>query len=206
MKKQYYVLIVVGIIIVVALGYYFYYKKEHYSNIGDLDNVGSIESSYDLIPASESMAPAAHFADLVNAGQNMQAVKQPDNNLELLRPMERLERLQGSQLLPRIAAQATPYNVSVADPLTHTFSVNSPRVQLKDPVWTKSDPYRGDIPITYYPNVALVAKSQYGRSSQNFSGFFSDGLSQLYNKFTGKGYLSSPIKVSNEETIMDYVA
>jgi hypothetical protein len=203
--------VILGLVIValIAGAAYWYYhshsQKERYSNIGDVDNVGSIDTQYELVPAAEMDAPAAHFADLVDGGDHLDLVTQPKDVSDDIRPMARLDRIQGSQLLPRVAAQVTPYNVDVADPATHLFSVNAPRVQLKNRLANQADFYRGDIPITYYENVALIGKSSYGRDSQKLDGFMSDHFRHLYNKYTGKAYLNMPIKVSNGETLMDVV-
>jgi len=110
---------------------------------------------------------------------------------------------EGKPLMPRISKGVTPYNIDVADPISHSYMVNPPRVQLKDPLKMLADPYRGDIPIKYYPNVPLVNQSRYGRDSLRLDGFFSDAFRDLYNRYTGKGYKNMPMSVVNEETIMD---
>lgn len=177
-------------------------NKEGYANIGDISNVGSLNDGYDLVAAPEDDVPGEHFADLVDCGDHPGL--DPKSELKYIRPMERLHRVQGSQLMPRISKDVTPYNVDIADPVTHSYMVNPPRVQLKDPIKMLADPYRGDIPIKYYPNISLVAKSQYGRDSLRLDGFFSSQYRCLYNKYTGKGYKNMPLKVVNEEILMDY--
>lgn len=205
MNKKH-LLVIVAIILVIGFFVFFCFKgknnTEGYSNIGDIDNVGSLDTSYELIPSADSESPAPHFADLIQSGDQMELVK---SNNESIRPMERLERLQGSQLLPRMSSQVTPYNVDVADPVTYSFAVNAPRVQLKNRLANQADPYRGDIPIRFNPNIPMVAKSSYERDSQRLDGFFSDHYVNLYNRNTGQAYKNMPIKVSNGETIMDFV-
>ena len=167
------------------------------ANIGDGSNIGSIDDSYSLVEGPENRVPSAHFADLVNSGGQKTAIPEV--------PAQRLsmEGSAGKPLLPRISKGVTPYNVDVADPVSYSYMVNPPSVQLKDPIKMLADPYRGDIPIKYYPNVPLVNQSRYGRDSLRLDGFFSDAFRDLYNRYTGKGYKNQPMSVVNEETIMD---
>lgn len=177
--------------------------KEQYSNIGGIDNVGAmLDDNYDLVPASETDIPAAHFADLVDSGDHAQQAKSTLGNI---RPLERLNRVQGRDLMPRTSAGVTPYNIDVADPVSHSYMVNPPRVQLKDPnrEMSLATAIRGDIPIRYHPNVSLVGRSRYGRDSLNLQGLFTPHFQALYNKYTGQGYRNMPVHVSNEEVVMD---
>ena len=196
--------IVVGAILLVAIFILMSNTtSEKYSHIGDSSNIGSIDDqgaiddSYALVEGVENRVPGAHFADLVNSGDQKTAIPPV--------PAQRLsmDGSAGKPLLPRISKGVTPYNVDVADPVTHSYMVNPPRVQLKDPIKMLADPYRGDIPIKYYPNVPLVNQSRYGRDSLRLDGFFRDAFRDLYNRYTGKGYKNMPMSVVNEETIMD---
>nr|QBK86910.1 MAG: hypothetical protein LCMAC103_02480 [Marseillevirus LCMAC103] len=181
-------------------------KHERYSNLGDITNIGAVDapgfhgSDYELVEAAEQHAPTPHFADLIDSGAE-QATRQPATLHR--RAPRRLAASQGADLLPRIAKHVTPYNIDVADPITHSYMVNPPRVQLKDPLKQRADPFRGDVPIKYHPNLALIGNSRYGRDSLRLDGFFSDHYKALYNKYTGKGFKNMPIHVVNEETIMD---
>ncbi len=167
------------------------------SNGGSFENMGAIDDSYALVDSPENRVPSAHFADLVDSGDQKTAIP--------LVPAQRLAMngSEGTPLMPRISKGVTPYNIDVADPISHSYMVNPPRVQLKDPIKMLADPYRGDIPIKYYPNVPLVNQSRYGRDSLRLDGFFSDAFRDLYNRYTGKGYKNMPMSVVNEETIMD---
>ena len=167
------------------------------SNGGSFDNAGAIDGSYALVDSPENRAPSAVFTDLVDSGDQKTAIP--------LVPAQRLAMngSEGTPLMPRISKGVTPYNIDVADPISHSYMVNPPRVQLKDPIKMLADPYRGDIPIKYYPNVPLVNQSRYGRDSLRLDGFFSDAFRDLYNRYTGKGYKNMPMSVVNEETIMD---
>ena len=167
------------------------------SGIGSVDQLGAIDDSYAVVEGNENRVPSAHFADRVDSGDQKTAIP--------LGPAQRLAMngSEGRPLMPRMSKGVTPYNIDVADPISHSYMVNPPRVQLKDPIKMLADPYRGDIPIKYYPNVPLVNQSRYGRDSLRLDGFFSDAFRDLYNRYTGKGYKNMPMSVVNEETIMD---
>lgn len=192
------VVCVVGVVMLIAFFIFMgtqHSASEAYANIGQIDNIGSVEDGYELVQSPEDHVPEAQFADLVDSGNEQAAI--------LPQKAQRLVDVQGAPLLPRISKGVTPYNVDVADPVTHSFMVNPPNVQLKDPLKMLADPYRGDIPIKYYPNVPLVNQSRYGRDSLRLDGFFSDAFRNLYNKYTGKGYKNLPMSIVNEETLMD---
>ncbi len=199
--------VIVAVIIVVLLVWYFCMKKkkEGYANVGDLDGIGTVNDRYEIIDAPEEVVDGQHFADMIDVSSGTSS--SCGETLEGRgRPMQRLDRLQGSELLPRTSKGVTPFNIDIADPLAHAYMVNPPRVQLKDPIRIRSDPFRGDCPITYHPNVALVGKTRYGRDSLNLSGFFSPYQTALYNKFTGSAFRNMPLKVVSEEIIGDFQA
>jgi hypothetical protein len=200
-------IIIASILLLVLIGYIVWSKKykESYSNIGAIDNLGSLDSNYELVRSPDDVVPAAHFADMVDDGDHTAMVKQPLSMADSLRPLERLDRVNTRDLLPRTAASVTPYHVDVANATTWAFSVNAPRVQLKNPVNIQADPYRGDIPITYHPDVPLVSKSQYGRDAIRLDGFFSDQFASLYSKYANRAYKNLPLKVSEQGTIADYI-
>ena len=198
--------IVVGVILLIAIFILMSNTtNEKFSNIGtapigSVDTAGAIDDSYvsyALEESPEDRVPGAHFADLINSGDQKTAI--PPVAAQRLS----MDGSEGTALLPRISRGVTPYNVDVADPITHSYMTNPPRVQLKDPIKMLADPYRGDIPIKYYPTVPLVNQSRYGRDSLRLDGFFSDAFRNLYNRYTGKGYKNMPMSVVNEETIMD---
>lgn len=193
-------------------------SHEPYVHAGAIDNVGSIETSYELVNSPDDNVPAPHFADLVDDGNHPDIVSQPQNAGDAVRPMERLNRIHNRNMLPKIAAGVTPYQVDVANTSVFSFAAQTPRVQLKSPVWTQSDPFRGDIAITYTPDTCMVAKSQYGRDAARFDGFFSDHFNSMYehmnsrafvnmcNTNKGKAFKNLPQKISTQGTIMDYDA
>lgn len=199
--------LIIGAIAAVVIGvavYYFYYKKERtltesYANIGAIDNVGSLDDRYELVQAPEMAAKDINFADIVDTGDQPRMINDPNSQAQ---PFERLDRLQGHDTIPLTAMNTPAYNIDVANPSVYSFSVNAPRVLLKDPLYMQADMIRGDVPITYHADVCLVAKSQYGRSSQRLDGFMSDAFADLYNKSTGRAFRNMPIKIASQEIQM----
>jgi hypothetical protein len=206
MEKWVWIVIVILVLLVLGVGGYFLYKHEKKEE-GYTAGTGwdlSIDGQYEMINSPESEVPTPYFADLVAAEADNKLSQA--STLGNIRPLERLDRDADSHLMPRTSKSVTPYNIDVADPKTYMFQVNMPRVVLKDPQWEQADPYRGDIPIKFYPNVPLVGKSQYGsRSSWRGDGYFSEFGKELYAKYTGQGYLNKPIIVANQETIGDFI-
>lgn len=218
------ILLLVGVVLLVLLVVYYCKNKkpsvsqEHYTHAGAIDNLGSIETSYELVNSPDDNVPAAHFADMVDDGNHPDIVSQPKNASDAVRPMERLNRVHNRCMLPKIAAGVTPYQVDVANTSVFSFATQVPRVQIKSPVWQQADQFRGDIAITYTPDVCLVAKSQYGRDAARYDAFFSDHFNSFYqditgnafvnacNKNTGRAFKNMPYKSSAQGTIMDYDA
>jgi hypothetical protein len=201
-------LIIAGILLVVVLIYYFSggkHSKEGYSNMNTnaISNLGSLDSSYELVQSPDEVVPATHFADLVNQGNLPSVVEQPLNGRDAIKPVERLNRLHSSQLLPKTSKNVTPYDVDVANTSVYMFAANAPRVSLKDRLYMSADPYRGDIAITYDPEVCLVSKSQYGRDSLRYAALFNPGFQAMYQRNTGVGYKNMPIHVAAKGTLMD---
>ncbi len=200
--------LIIGVVVVIALVVYFCMwskkpvKTETFVAAGGLDNVGALlDDQYDLIHAPDSEVPASHFADLVaEGGDRLQYIEQPPTTGTGLRPIERLHRIQGKALMPRTSINVTPYNIDVANPTSHKYMVNTPRVtsalksRFKD--YSLSSFVRGDIPIKYFPNVALIAKTIQGRDDLRLDGLFTPHFVALYNKYSGKAYKNMPIHVA----------
>lgn len=205
----------IGIVVVlIVLWYFCWYRKqntsqdsskpvqENYVAAGGLDHVGSFDN-YELIQAPDMNVPATHFADLVDEGCDQgkeYGLQQPENLEENIRPMERLHRVCGESLMPRTSLSVTPYNVDVAQPVTSSYMVNSPRVFLKSANCSTdyglTTAIRGDIPITIHPNIPLISNTRYGRDDLRLDGLFSDQFRSLYNKYTGKAYKNMPLMVA----------
>ncbi len=159
-------------------------SRESFGTTGSMQNLGSI--SYDLIeqdaPSLDAPLGAPHFADLINSGDLAEQVEATDED----RPIERLARLQDSYI-PKIASRALPFSQAAAKPLTHSFSTTAPRVNLKGKLYEMNlaTAVRGSVAINYDPNVAIVAKSQYGPSDSYNPGFMTSSYDSMYRKLTG---------------------
>jgi len=208
-KTQRIILIVVGVAAVCVVVYYIYYRKnsskEGFTGLaaGANDNIGHLlDDSYDLVPGADNEIPAPHFADIVNQGDQSEYIQpEPDAaNSPTMRPMERLHRVQGKSLMPRVSIDVTPFNVDVANPTSHKYMVNTPRVttalksRFKD--YSLASFVRGDVAITYHPTVPLIAKTVQGRDDLRLDGLFTPYFNALYNKYTGKEFKSLPVKVA----------
>ena len=201
-------------------------STEHFTGMaaGALNNVGMMmDSQYDLLQAPEMDAPTPNFADLVSENRdalNEYIAQQPESTGENLRPIERLTRISGKEMMPRVSTSVTPFNVDVANPTSYKFMVNTPRVdngalqsRYKDS--SMSTYIRGDIPINFNPNVPLVSRSRIGRDAQRLDGLFSPYFDGLYNKYTGKANKNLVMNLAgagsaagyggaSSEIIMDY--
>lgn len=202
-------LMIVGLLMLGLLIYYCMNKstdkkKEKYMSAGAIDHLDSLDPRYELIESPEEAVPAEHFADLVDAGDQAKLVKQTTSSDEDT-PFERLERLQTSEKMPLTAAHLPSFNIDVANPSVYAFATQAPRAVLKNRLAMQADFIRGDIPIRYHPDVALIGKSSYGRDSLRMDGTFSDTFRHLYNKMTGRSFKSMPIQVATEGTIADYI-
>ena len=203
------ILILAGIVVVIIFAFYMmknnkstYQKETQYTPLkeaftslaaGAIDNVGMLSAdNYDLLQGADNGVPAHHFADLVDQGDHlkdyMEAKK--ENPVEES-AMERLERIQGNAMMPRTSKYVTPYNVDVASPSSAMYMVNAPRVQsLKSKYldYSEASFIRGDVPITYNPNVCLVSKTHQGRDDLRLNGLFTPHFNSLYKKYTGKSF------------------
>jgi hypothetical protein len=152
------------------------------------------DDSYDILAGADNGIPAHHFADMVNRGERpSEYAKQPKDMSDNMRPSERLDKIQGSSLMPRVSTYVTPYNIDVALPTSgsHSYMVGTPRVQtlksrFKD--YDLASFIRGHIPITIHPNICLIDKTYLGRDDLRMDGLMSPTNNALYNKYTGKAY------------------
>jgi len=179
-------------------------KKEGYMAAGAIDHLDSLDARYELIQSPEEAVPTEHFADLVDSGDQARLVRQPTSG-ETIKPLERLERLQGADMLPLTAAHLPAFNIDVANPSAYAFATQAPRVILKNRLAMQADFVRGDIAIRYHPDVAMVGKSQYGREALKMDGTFSDTFKHLYNKLTGRAFKNMPCHVATQGIVADVV-
>jgi hypothetical protein len=167
--------------------------KEDFTGLaaGAIDNVGMLDTdNYDLLQGADNEVPAHHFADLVDQGDHLAEYMEPGKEDPVENPMERLERIQGKSLMPRVSTYVTPYNVDVANPASAMYSVVAPRVNLKSKYmdYSMHGFITGDIPITYSANTCLIAKTHQGRDDLRMAGLFTPYFTSLYNKNTGKQF------------------
>jgi hypothetical protein len=118
-----------------------------------------------------------------------------------VKTLQRLDRID-KNLLPTVSQNVTPYNIDVADPVTYTYQVHAPRVIRKDRLAMEADPVRGDIPISIYPDVPIIQRSQFNRDSLRLDGTFSEALAKMYDRLTGKTYFNNPIHLSHGGMLM----
>ena len=201
--------VMIGALLLVGLLIWYCMKKggkqELYTAAGALDHLDSIDGTYELIESPDEAVPAEHFADLVDSGDQARMVKQARAVGETLKPLDRFERLQNDAQIPLTAAHLPAFNIDVANPSAYAFAVQAPRVLLKNRLAMQADMVRGDVPIKYFPDVAMVGKSQYGRDSLRLDGTFSDQFKYLYNQLTGRQYKNMPLQVSTMGTVGDYI-
>jgi len=106
---------------------------------------------------------------------------------------------QRDAMLPVVSEDVTPYNIDVADPIAYSFLVHAPRVIVKDRQAMMADPFRGDIPLSINPDVPVVERPQYGRSSLRYDTLFSDGYAKLQAKYNkSMTQMNAPIHVAQE--------
>jgi hypothetical protein len=198
------ILIIVGVVLAIFLVWHFCIKKdkstyqkgnqetlkEEFTGLaaGAIDNVGMLDTdNYDLLQGADNEVPAHHFADLVDQGDHLAEYMEPGKEDPVENPMERLERIQGKSLMPRVSTYVTPYNVDVANPASAMYSVNAPRISLKPKGVDRSlaNMIRGDIPLSFFANVCLISKTHQGRDDLVMDGLFSPYFHSLYNKQTG---------------------
>jgi len=120
------------------------------------------------------------------------------NEIQTINRLDRIDQ----NLLPKVSENVTPYNIDVADPVTYTYQVHAPRVIRKDRLAMEADPIRGDIPISIYPDVPIVQRSQFNRDSLRLDGTFSEALAKTYDRLSGKTYFNQPIHLSHGAMLM----
>lgn len=141
-----------------------------------------------------------NYADLVDQG-DLPVEMQPKNPVQNAKPLERLERIQGKDLMPRVSSAVTAFAVDVADAAVHKFMVNAPRAtggglksRFKD--YGLASFIRGDIPIRYIPTVCHISKTFQGPDDQRLDGLFTPHFNALYNKYTGKEFKNIPVQIA----------
>lgn len=198
------------LLFVALLGLAYYYraeiwgwfnKSQGYANVNDMTGAGTFDNLAPPLNPNET-DNALDFADLVDDSNH--AKYQTIANLSQSTAMKDLEREFEAARLPKTAQNVTPYNIDVADPKSFSYMANMPRVTIKPKTWEGADPYRGDIPIRFNPNIALVTKSQYDKDSQRTDTMFSDATFEAAERLQQSAYKSMPMQVSLGGVIGDY--
>jgi hypothetical protein len=158
---------------------------------GAVDNAGVLEEEpYAYRTALEENArPTVDYSDIVQEGHDyVKDYESPAKEEYTTAPMERLGRLQGAELMPRVSTTVTPFAIDVANPSSHKYSVSAPAVSsLKDPNrdYSLANFIRGDVPIKMNPNVPLISRTYQGRSALRLDGLFQPGFASRYAAYTG---------------------
>lgn len=116
--------------------------------------------------------------------------------------VERMTRDSMTSMMPTVANNVVPFDVSVADPNTYLFRTQLPAIQILTRQAREADVYRGDIPITYHPDIPLIEKSRFDRDAIRHDGFFSDAFAKSYAQYSNSAFINKPQYVSNGGTIM----
>lgn len=196
------IIIVIVLIIIIA---YYYYKREGFTSasldipggtFGEFSRANKNITGYDRMYEYGSqynpfypvaVEPKRELFSIPTGGGSVK-----DKSWIEQQTVQRLDRID-DKLLPRVSNSVTPYNVDVADPIAYTFQVHAPRVIRKDRLAMQADPIRGDIPITYYPDIPIIQQSQYNRDSLRLDGTFSDAFKAQYDRLSGSNaYFNLP--------------
>lgn len=211
--------IVLAVVVVAIVAYVVYIlynrrkkEKENFTALsaGAVNNAGVLESQPYAMRHSidDTSAPLVNYADIVSDGNDYTKDYEAQPALEERDgPMQRLNRIQGEELMPRVSTNVTPYNIDVANPSSHKYMVNTPRVttglksKYKD--YSLSSFIRGDIPIKMNPNIALIDKTVQGRDDLRLDGLFTPHFTELYDKYTGSSTKNLVSKVAGAGVGLD---
>lgn len=168
--------------------------------------VSGMSEHYERLQPRERFT--ASYDDTPTQGQYDEVYRAPEeaelpssrssNEVQTIQRLDRIDK----NLLPRVSKNVTPYNIDVADPVTYTYQIHAPRVIRKDRLALEADPVRGDIPISIYPDVPIIQRSQFNRDSLRLDGTFSEALAKTYDRLTGKTYFNTPIHLSHGGMLM----
>ncbi len=96
-----------------------------------------------------------------------------------------LQRLQGvDSVLPGSSSGLTIIDPNVVNPSALQYQKSLPVLTLKNKQALDADPIRGDVPITFYPEIGMVGKSRFDKDSLRLDGAFSYALDSKYKKLS----------------------
>lgn len=196
--------IIAGALAAAGFGWWWYTnyyakKKEGFASVGRMNAPDSFDVSVgpQMADSDEWVDPqsAGDFADFLPDDSPVMMSKGPSAS-------QRLRALQDSTAIPSSAAALPQFNANLADPSVYAFHAQY-RKALKNPRAMEADPFRGDIPIVFHPEVCMVGRSQHTSRDAQYQGFFSQGYADQYAKITGQGVMSNrPLRVMAGETVM----
>ncbi len=90
-------------------------------------------------------------------------------------------------VLPTTSAGLPIAEPGVIDPSLLLYQKSLPVLTLKNLQQLDGDPVRGDIPITFYPEIPIIGKSRFDKDSLRLDGAFSAALDAKYKKLSQVG-------------------
>jgi hypothetical protein len=181
-----------------TLGDYRTHPPEAVNNLVGYDNMNHYGTFYNPFFPYVSGVTTENYERFTPSYDDELPTNRSSNEIKTLQRLDRIDK----NLLPVISRNVTPYNIDVADPVTYTYQVHAPRVIRKDRLAMEADPVRGDIPISIYPDVPIIQRSQFNRDSLRLDGTFSEALAKTYDRLTGKTYFNTPISLSHGGMLM----
>jgi len=166
------------------------------THVGMLNNSAGFDDSYDLIPGFDSFIPQNNFADMVDQGDlPNEFVAQPKTKKQYVKGMKRLNDINASNRIPRIAGNITPFNIETASPTgSAAYMVGVPIVNRKSKYHetSVSSSVRGDLRIKHYPNQSVIGVTHHTTSDSNPHGLFTKSFDSMFIRNTGSAYHNYP--------------
>lgn len=84
--------------------------------------------------------------------------------------------------MPKVSSEVTPFSVDVTNPQNHRTLGFQPRVELKSKYqdFSLANFIRGDVPITTYPDIPLISRTQQDYSDVRVGIFNERGANRRY--------------------------
>uniref|UniRef100_A0A6C0JC01 Uncharacterized protein n=1 Tax=viral metagenome TaxID=1070528 RepID=A0A6C0JC01_9ZZZZ len=101
-----------------------------------------------------------------------------------LNELDTLNNISKLPSLPRSGEELELIKPEALDPSIVHYQKSLPVVELKNEQALLGDPFRGDIPITIYPDLPIIGKPRFDRDSLRLDGMFSDALKEKYAKLS----------------------
>lgn len=111
-------------------------------------------------------------------------ISSDDINKPSLNELETLKNIPKMSHLPESGEELELIKPEALDPSIVHYQKSLPVVELKNEQALLGDPFRGDIPITIYPDLPTVGRSRFDRDSLRLDGMFSNALKEKYAKLS----------------------